>query len=61
MKKIFIVIVFMFFISAVLSGGKKKIKFEPTIESLHQFEVPEWFRDAKFGIFLHWGPYAVHA
>ena len=22
-------------------------------------EVPEWFRDAKFGLFFHWGPYSV--
>jgi alpha-L-fucosidase len=25
------------------------------------YQVPEWFRDAKFGIFIHWGPYAVPA
>lgn len=30
--------------------------FEPTWESLAQYEVPEWFRDAKFGIWAHWGP-----
>ncbi|WP_156761351.1 alpha-L-fucosidase [Microbacterium karelineae] len=24
-------------------------------------EVPEWFRDAKLGIFVHWGPYVVPA
>ncbi|MDL2309871.1 alpha-L-fucosidase [Parabacteroides sp. OttesenSCG-928-B22] len=31
-------------------------KFEPTWESLQQYEVPEWFRDAKFGMWTHWGP-----
>ncbi len=31
-------------------------KFEPTWESLSQYQVPEWFRDAKFGIWAHWGP-----
>lgn len=31
-------------------------KFQPTWESLRQYEVPEWFRDAKFGIWAHWGP-----
>ena len=31
-------------------------KFEPTWESLQQYEVPEWFRNAKFGIWAHWGP-----
>ncbi|WP_221584602.1 alpha-L-fucosidase [Microbacterium sp. G2-8] len=24
-------------------------------------DTPEWFRDAKLGIFVHWGPYAVPA
>lgn len=24
-------------------------------------EVPQWFRDAKFGLFFHWGPYSVPA
>jgi alpha-L-fucosidase len=31
-------------------------QFEPTWESLRQYQVPEWFRDAKFGIWAHWGP-----
>ncbi|MGD0384489.1 MAG: alpha-L-fucosidase [Thermoguttaceae bacterium] len=30
-------------------------KFEPTWESLSQYQTPEWFRDAKFGIWAHWG------
>lgn len=24
-------------------------------------DAPEWFRDAKFGLFFHWGPYSVPA
>ncbi len=31
-------------------------KFDPTWKSLAQYEVPVWFRDAKFGIWAHWGP-----
>ena len=31
-------------------------KFQPTWESLKQYQVPEWFREAKFGIWAHWGP-----
>ena len=31
-------------------------KFEPTWESLQQYETPTWYRDAKFGIWAHWGP-----
>ncbi len=34
-------------------------KFKPTDESLKTYECPEWFRDAKFGIWSHWGPQAV--
>ena len=30
--------------------------FEGTRESLKSYGVPEWFRDAKFGIWAHWGP-----
>ncbi|MBC7784914.1 MAG: alpha-L-fucosidase, partial [Burkholderiales bacterium] len=30
--------------------------FQPTWESLEQYRTPEWFRDAKFGIWAHWGP-----
>ena len=33
--------------------------FEPTFESLRQYQCPEWFRDAKFGIWSHWGPQSV--
>ncbi len=35
-------------------------KFAPTWESLEsQYQVPEWFRNAKFGIWAHWGPQCV--
>ena len=30
-------------------------------ESLQKFEAPEWYKDAKFGIFIHWGVYSVPA
>lgn len=30
--------------------------YEPNIQSLSDYECPEWFRDAKFGIWAHWGP-----
>ena len=33
--------------------------FEPTFESLRQYSAPEWFRNAKFGIWSHWGPQSV--
>lgn len=36
-------------------------KYEANWESLSQYEIPQWFQDAKLGIFIHWGPYAVPA
>jgi alpha-L-fucosidase len=35
--------------------------YEALWESLSKHEVPEWFRDAKFGIYTHWGPVTVGA
>lgn len=37
-------------------------KYTPDWESLKNHEpAPEWFRDAKFGIYFHWGVYSVPA
>jgi alpha-L-fucosidase len=33
--------------------------FRPDWESLRHYEIPQWYKDAKFGIFIHWGVYAV--
>ena len=35
--------------------------FRPDWESLQKYEVPGWYKDAKFGIFIHWGVYSVPA
>ncbi|MGZ3833330.1 MAG: alpha-L-fucosidase [Mucilaginibacter sp.] len=37
---------------SLIQGGP----FKGTRESLKSYVVPEWFRDAKFGIWAHWGP-----
>ena len=34
----------------------EKGPYDGTAESLHAYTIPEWFRDAKFGIWAHWGP-----
>lgn len=34
-------------------------KYEPTWQSLSKRPIPEWFTNAKFGIFIHWGLYSV--
>jgi alpha-L-fucosidase len=36
-------------------------RFQPTWKSLEQYRTPNWYRDAKFGIFVHWGVYSVPA
>jgi alpha-L-fucosidase len=46
-------------IMVVVNTDKEPIapgKFEPTWESLSQYKVPDWYRNAKFGIWAHWGP-----
>ncbi|WP_265458125.1 alpha-L-fucosidase [Enterococcus sp. HY326] len=35
--------------------------FFPNWQSLKQFEIPTWFKEAKFGIFIHWGLYSIPA
>ncbi|WP_261387860.1 alpha-L-fucosidase [Chitinophaga pinensis] len=34
----------------------KKGPFQPDWSSLEQYKTPEWYKDAKFGIWAHWGP-----
>jgi len=36
-------------------------EFKPTWESLKRQHIPQWLQDGKFGIYTHWGVYAVHA
>lgn len=41
----------------ILSGGKKKLQ-TGKVEKLSE-EQMKWFRDAKFGMFIHWGVYSM--
>jgi len=41
--------------SEVIQNGK----FKADLSSLTKHEIPEWFHDAKLGIFLDWGPWSV--
>jgi alpha-L-fucosidase len=52
----------------VLLGGRGAwaeppafVPYEPTRESLSRHATPAWYREAKFGIFIHWGVYSVPA
>ncbi|WP_372772389.1 alpha-L-fucosidase [Mangrovibacterium sp.] len=61
--------IILFALSAILVAGcsatkqeKLQKQFEPNWESLKQHKAaPEWFADAKLGIYFHWGPYSVPA
>ena len=39
----------------------EKGPYKPDWVSLSEYEAPKWFRDAKFGIFIHWGLFSVPA
>lgn len=39
----------------------KRGPFSDDWDSLGNYQVPEWYRNAKFGIFIHWGVYSVPA
>jgi alpha-L-fucosidase len=36
-------------------------KYKDDWTSLQQYSIPQWYKDAKFGIFIHWGVYSVPA
>ena len=42
----------------MMLNGKE---YEPNWNSLDSRPTPQWFKDAKFGIFIHWGLYSVPA
>lgn len=44
-------------IEAAIAKGKYKDSWQ----SLNEYEVPAWYKKAKFGIFIHWGVYSVPA
>jgi alpha-L-fucosidase len=44
-------------VRAVIDAGP----FDDSWESLAAYEVPEWYKDGKLGIFVHWGAYSVPA
>ncbi len=44
-------------IDSVIAQGP----FQDNWHSLSRFQVPDWYKEAKFGIFIHWGVYSVPA
>jgi alpha-L-fucosidase len=53
---------FLFILSIVLiTLGVQAQKYEPNWQSLRRVQTPQWLQEGKFGIYTHWGIYAVHA
>jgi alpha-L-fucosidase len=48
-------------ILAIVHKEATRGPFQPDWQALANYEVPEWYKDAKFGIFIHWGVYSVPA
>lgn len=42
----------------MFSCRESQPKFEPSVESLQAYETPQWFNEAKFGIWVCWNAYA---
>jgi alpha-L-fucosidase len=42
-----------------IAGLSGKGPYKPNWESLLQYEAPDWYQDAKFGIWAHWSPQCV--
>ncbi|WP_301922458.1 alpha-L-fucosidase [Ferruginibacter sp.] len=61
MKKCFLFFVVLLFFVCISLKTLAQERYQATWESLKKYNTPEWFRDAKFGIFIHWGVYSVPA
>ncbi|MDX2431221.1 MAG: alpha-L-fucosidase [Bacteroides sp.] len=48
-------------ISSYKSPGGTEVFLPDSASIARSYEIPEWFKDAKFGVFIHWGVYAVPA
>ena len=46
---------------ALLSFASLSAQYQSNWDSLDKRETPQWWKDAKFGIFIHWGLYSVPA
>ncbi|XP_034418580.1 plasma alpha-L-fucosidase isoform X2 [Cyclopterus lumpus] len=48
-----------FLLSMLLIGTDGTTKYEPNWKSIDSRPLPEWYDQAKFGIFIHWGVFSV--
>ncbi len=57
--KLSVWIICMLLLTATSAGFAQK--YESNWQSLKKNQTPQWLQEGKFGIYTHWGPYAVHA
>src|ERR1700745_4111058 len=53
-----VILLLCFLVSPCLQAQSPS-HFEPSLESLDKHSLPQWYADAKLGIFIHWGLYSV--
>lgn len=60
-----LVLPFISLVGLTACGEAKKpassISYDESWVSIKKLQTPVWIQDDKFGIFIHWGPYAVPA
>ncbi len=61
MKKAILPVVCMVMLTSIVIAQSAQIKYQPDWESLNTRPYPQWFRDAKLGIFIHWSLSSVPA
>ena len=44
---------------SLTASAQAPAHYQPTIASLNRHPLPQWYDDAKLGIFIHWGLYSV--
>lgn len=58
-KRIFVLIASLLIVFHITGITVSAQTYQPTWESLDKRPVPNWYPNAKFGIFIHWGLYSV--
>ncbi|MGB2865284.1 MAG: alpha-L-fucosidase, partial [Sedimentisphaerales bacterium] len=56
---VYALIITGFLLQTQIAAGKQR--YQPNWESIDSRPTPQWFTDAKFGVFICWGLYSVPA
>ena len=59
MKRLFLALLIP--LALAIARQAQAQNYAPNWESIDKRPTPQWFDDAKFGIFIHWGVYSVPA